>query len=383
MPTQNTNSLLQSSDADLLQTADVVGKIYDGSEYINVDNERDKISLKPKALTKVVGSDTVDVDESQNAQGNTEYTIHAKKLLQGSRYIEVDNENDTISLKPEGISKVENSDTTYVTTRTDEHGNVAYKVNVNSDIVAPTYTGENPVVVNNTTKKISVNKRPIELEGNLHGTVTPEKFKLGVTLGTYKYTDTDDNPATADVTDVEYTHYGDSPRILGVTADGTNYTLGYLLANLPAAGKIGCIDEDGNIVQFPTVTPIVMHRYDTVDTTVGYEEFDFAEMTDFTFLTTKLEIEATIASHTTVTPLLGHIEISEDGGSTWTITKQFQYIQRSQADTCNWLFDLTTLVTIQTTQTKHYVVRVFNGAWANNTQMRASITGFRFRDEVI
>lgn len=182
MPTQNTNSLLQSTDTDLLEAAEVVGKIYDGSEYINVDNERDRISLKPKAITKVVGSDTVDVDESQNAQGNTEYTIHAKKLLQGSRYIEVDNENDTISLKPEGISKVENSDTTYVTVRADEHGNVAYKVNVNSDIVAPTYTGENPVVVNNTTKKISVNKLPMEIKEPLYAVVTPEKVSLGCNI---------------------------------------------------------------------------------------------------------------------------------------------------------------------------------------------------------
>ena len=182
MPTQNTNSLLQSTDTDLLEAAEVVGKIYDGSEYINVDNERDRISLKPKAITKVVGSDTVDVDESQNAQGNTEYTIHAKKLLQGSRYIEVDNENDTVSLKPEGISKVENSDTTYVTVRTDEHGNVAYKVNVNDDIVAPTYTGENPVVVNNTTKKISVNKLPMEIKEPLYAVVTPEKVSLGCNI---------------------------------------------------------------------------------------------------------------------------------------------------------------------------------------------------------
>lgn len=185
MPTQNTNSLLQSTDTDLLEAADVVGKIYDGSEYINVDNERDKISLKPKAITKVVGSDTVDVDESQNAQGNTEYTIHAKKLLQGSRYIEVDNENDTVSLKPEGISKVENSDTTYVTTRTDENGNIAYKVNVNDDLVAPTYTGENPVVVNNTTKKISVNKLPMEIKEPLYATVTPEKVSLGCNTENY------------------------------------------------------------------------------------------------------------------------------------------------------------------------------------------------------
>ena len=187
MPTQNTNSLLQSADTDLLEAAEVVGKIYDGSEYINVDNERDRISLKPKALTKVVGSDTVDVDENINAQGNTEYTIHAKKLLQGSRYIEVDNDNDTISLKPEGISKVENSDTTYVTTRTDEHGNIAYKVNVNSDIVAPTYTGENPVVVNNTTKKISVNKLPLILNSPLTATVTPTDVTIGCNTPTYTY----------------------------------------------------------------------------------------------------------------------------------------------------------------------------------------------------
>ena len=187
MPAQNTNSLLQSTDTDLLEAAEVVGKIYDGSEYINVDNERDKISLKPKALTKVVGSDTVDVDESQNAQGNTEYTIHAKKLLQGSRYIEVDNENDTVSLKPEGISKVENSDTTYVTTRTDENGNIAYKVNVNDDIVAPTYTGENPVVVNNTTKTISVNKLPLIINSPLTATVTPTDVTIGCNTPTYTF----------------------------------------------------------------------------------------------------------------------------------------------------------------------------------------------------
>lgn len=195
MPTQNTNSLLQSTDSDLLEAAEVVGKIYDGSEYINVDNERDRISLKPKAITKVVGSDTVDVDESQNAQGNTEYTIHAKKLLQGSRYIEVDNENDTISLKPEGISKVENSDTTYVTARADEHGNIAYKVNVKDDIVAPTYTGENPVVVNNTTKKISVNKLPMEIKEPLYATVTPEKVSLGCnTENSYTFSHYYDGP---------------------------------------------------------------------------------------------------------------------------------------------------------------------------------------------
>lgn len=212
MPTQNTNSLLQSTDTDLLEAAEVVGKIYDGSEYINVDNERDKISLKPKAITKVVGSDTVDVDESQNAQGNTEYTIHAKKLLQGSRYIDVDNDNNTISLKPEGISKVENSDTTYVTVRTDEHGNVAYKVNVNSDIVAPTYTGENPVVVNNTTKKISVNKLPMEIKEPLYATVTPEKVSLGCNIeNSYSFSHYYDGPiATASLTT------GDSSKLIDI-----------------------------------------------------------------------------------------------------------------------------------------------------------------------
>lgn len=211
MPTQNTNSLLQSADTDLLQTADVVGKIYDGSEYINVDNERDRISLKPKAITKVVGSDTVDVDESQNAQGNTEYTIHAKKLLQGSRYIEVDNDNDTISLKPEGISKVENSDTTYVTTRTDENGNIAYKVNVNDDIVAPTYTGENPIVVNNTTKKISVNKLPLILNSPLTATVTPTDVTIGCNTPTYTYSHYYDGAiATASITT------GDSQKLIDI-----------------------------------------------------------------------------------------------------------------------------------------------------------------------
>ena len=212
MPTQNTNSLLQSADTDLLETAEVVGKIYDGSEYINVDNERDKISLKPKAITKVVGSDTVDVDESQNAQGNTEYTIHAKKLLQGSRYIEVDNDNDTISLKPEGISKVENSDTTYVTARADEHGNIAYKVNVKDDLVAPTYTGENPVVVNNTTKKISVNKLPMEIKEPLYATVTPEKVSLGCNIeNSYTFSHYYDGPiATAAI------ETGDSSKLIDI-----------------------------------------------------------------------------------------------------------------------------------------------------------------------
>lgn len=198
----NDNRLLQTSDTDLIEAADVVGKIYDGSEYINVDNERDRISLKPKAITKVVGSDTVDVDKRQNAQGNTEYTIHAKKLLQGSRYIEVDNENNTVSLKPEGISKVENSDTTWVSSRTDEHGNIAYKVNVNNDIVAPTYTGENPVVVNNTTKKISVNKLPMEIKEPLYATVTPEKVSLGCnTENSYTFSHYYDGPiATISIT---------------------------------------------------------------------------------------------------------------------------------------------------------------------------------------
>lgn len=206
------NRLLQSSDTDLLEAAEVVGKIYDGSEYINVDNERDKISLKPKAITKVVGSDTVDVDESQNAQGNTEYTIHAKKLLQGSRYIEVDNENDTISLKPEGISKVENSDTTYVTVRADSNGNTVYKVNVNDDRVAPTYTGENPVVVNNTTKKISVSKLPMEIKEPLYAIVTPEKVSLGCnTENYYTYSHYYDGPiATASITT------GDSSKTIDI-----------------------------------------------------------------------------------------------------------------------------------------------------------------------
>lgn len=224
MPTQNTNSLLQSADTDLLEAADVVGKIYDGSEYINVDNERDKISLKPKAITKVVGSDTVDVDESQNAQGNTEYTIHAKKLLQGSRYIEVDNENDTISLKPEGISKVENSDTTYVTVRADEHGNVAYKVNVNSDIVAPTYTGENPVVVNNTTKTISVNKLPLIINSPLIATVTPTDVTLGCNTPTYTYSHYYDGAiATASITT------GDNSKLITIW-DYSDLSEGELIA---------------------------------------------------------------------------------------------------------------------------------------------------------
>lgn len=191
----NDNRLLQTSDTDLIEAANVVGKIYDGSEYIKVDNERDKISLKSKAITKVVGSDTVDVDKSQNAQGNTEYTIHAKKLLQGSRYIEVDNENNTINLKPEGISKVENSDTTWVSSRTDENGNIAYKVNVNNDIVAPTYTGENPVIVNNTTNKISVNKLPMEIKEPLYAVVTPEKISLGCnTENSYTFSHYYDGP---------------------------------------------------------------------------------------------------------------------------------------------------------------------------------------------
>ena len=208
----NDNRLLQTSDTDLIEAANVVGKIYDGSEYIKVDNERDKISLKPNALTKVVGSDTVDVDESQNAQGNTEYTIHAKKLLQGSRYIEVDNDNNTVSPKPEGISKVENSDTTYVTTRTDENGNIAYKVNVNEDIVSPTYTGENPVVVNNTTKKISVNKLPMEIKEPLYATVTPEKVSLGCNIeNSYTFSHYYDGPiATASITT------GDSSKLINI-----------------------------------------------------------------------------------------------------------------------------------------------------------------------
>lgn len=71
------NSLLQSSEADLMVVSDVPIKIYNGSEYINVDNERDIISLKPKAITKLTAGSNVQIDETIDSQGNTEYTISA------------------------------------------------------------------------------------------------------------------------------------------------------------------------------------------------------------------------------------------------------------------------------------------------------------------
>lgn len=200
MPTQNTNSLLQSADTDLLQTADVVGKIYDGSEYINVDNERDKISLKPKAITKV-----------------------------------------------------ENSDTTYVTERTDESGNTAYKVNV----IVPTYTGEEPVVVNNATKKISVNKLPMEIKEPLHATVTPEKISLGCNIENY-YT---------------YSHYYDGPIATAsiTTGDNTKVTEIWNYSDLSAGELIaGTLFVEGFMYATQGYSPSV----DELTVTLYFEDDD-------------------------------------------------------------------------------------------------------------
>lgn len=98
--------------------------------------------------------------------------------------INVNNDNDTISIDPIAKTVIEPSDTVHVETDTNLTGNTVYKLHVPHSVI-PTYTGENPVVVNNTTKKISVNKLPMEIKEPLYAVVSPEKVSLGCNTENY------------------------------------------------------------------------------------------------------------------------------------------------------------------------------------------------------
>lgn len=179
MPTQNTNSLLQSTDTDLLEVADVVGKIYDGSEYINVDNERDKISLKPKAITKILPTNTVHVEEEENLAGNTVYKLQV------------------------------------------------------SDEAGRSYDGIYPVQVDNNSNEISVNNVNFDVLWPLFGTVDNNTLTLGTKFGNY-YT----NSESHEINYMEYWNDVNNDKFIRIRHDGdiNPIAFGYTLPSLPPSG---------------------------------------------------------------------------------------------------------------------------------------------------
>ena len=178
----NDNRLLQTSDTDLIEAANVVGKIYDGSEYIKVDNERDKISLKPKAITKILPTNTVHVETEENLAGNTVYKLRVP------------------------------------------------------DEVAKSYDGIYPVQVDNNSKEISVNNVNFDVQFPLYGTLDNDTLTLGSKFG-YHFSSGASGTVSNEVNYVAYIDETGDPYIrIRDDSQNNSQDFGFLLKTLPPSG---------------------------------------------------------------------------------------------------------------------------------------------------
>lgn len=132
-------------------------------------------------------------------------------IYYGIHPVHVDNLEDTISLDPRSITKIQSSPTVNTTRSINEAGNTVYTLNVDKSVTNE-YTGENPVIVDNTTKNISVNKLPMEIKEPLYAIVSPEKVSLGCNIeNSYTYSHYYDGAiASASITT------GDSSKLIDI-----------------------------------------------------------------------------------------------------------------------------------------------------------------------
>lgn len=97
---QDVNHIMQSY-TDVLTVSDGdAGHVYYGKSPVIVDNLNDTISLEPAAVTKIYPTDSINVEQSTNAQGNTVYRLSVDESLDheytGEGNIIVDNERNVI-----------------------------------------------------------------------------------------------------------------------------------------------------------------------------------------------------------------------------------------------------------------------------------------------
>lgn len=94
------NSITQS-DTDLLVIADTAPQHeYRGISPIKVDNLYDTVSIEPAAISKIYPTDSINVEQTTNSQGNTIYRLSVDESVEheytGEGNIIVDNVNNVI-----------------------------------------------------------------------------------------------------------------------------------------------------------------------------------------------------------------------------------------------------------------------------------------------
>lgn len=97
---QENNHIMQSYTDILSISESEADHLYRGKSPIIVDNLYDTISLEPAAVTKIYPTDSINVEQSTNAQGNTVFRLSVDESLEheytGEGNIIVDNERNVI-----------------------------------------------------------------------------------------------------------------------------------------------------------------------------------------------------------------------------------------------------------------------------------------------
>lgn len=175
---QDTNHLLQDSYTDLLETSN--GHTYDGIFPVNVNNDNDTISLDPIAKTVIEPTNTVFVETDTNLAGNTVYKLHV------------------------------------------------------SHDAGKSYDGVYPVQVDNNRNEISVNNVNLDLQWPMFGEVDNDTLTLGTKLGNY-YSDNDSN----EINYMEYWNDENSDKFIRLRHDGNinPVSFGFTMPEMPPSGN--------------------------------------------------------------------------------------------------------------------------------------------------
>lgn len=238
--------------------------------------------------------------------------------------IQVDNINDTISINPGALSKIEPTNTVHVEQTTNNAGNLVYKLHVTHD-AGKSYQGVYPVDVNNQTNEISVNNVGLDLQFPLFGTVDNDILTLGSKFGNYYYPSTAATGASilvSEINSMEYWCETNGDKSFRIRHDGAldPVGFGYTLPELPPTGGSKYLyggDRQWHVCNATTTTVYLdtITATATVDTTQGYQEFDFGNMLECNYFEIDYLIRTTLASVASVTPHSCVIETFVNGNS--------------------------------------------------------------------
>ena len=342
--TQDVNHIMQSY-TDILTVSDGTGtKQYEGVAPIHVDNLYDKISISPDAITKLESTDTIQVNASANAAGNTVYTL------------EVD------------------------------------------PSVGKTYDGIYPIDVNNTTNEISANTVNFDVQFPLYGTVDDNTLTLGSKFG-YHFSSGASGTVSNEVNYVAYIDETADPYIrIRDDSQGISQDFGFLLKTLPPTANSSyqySFGGDHAWHQIPTAPTSPAGAQYTIGSDNAYHKLSGYYISDLPYIRNDPQVVDTSNPYQsfvmdTVSGVNGvscnFILIGQPDDTAASATINTEKIEILANDSLIQTYNIQTISGPDTAQTHFFfpcryklgsnqtgnitfTVRVYNGNWKNGTSM--------------